>query len=78
MTFNDQQCQTAPVCFCIVFIPETPLTRQDPLSDDAVLVAEHPEAAGELVVELVVGIAEVEEAELPQAHVLEVQVGDLV
>ena len=42
-----------------------PLTRQDPLPDDAVLVAEDPVAAGELVVELVVGVAEVDEAELP-------------
>lgn len=35
-------------------------------------------AAVELVVELVVGETEVEEAELPQTHVFEVQIGDVV
>ena len=45
--------------------------REELLADEAVLVAVEGVAAGEELVELVVGVAELVEAELPQPHVLE-------
>ena len=45
--------------------------RKQLLADEAVLVAVEGVAAGEELVELVVGMAELVEAKLPQPHVLE-------
>ena len=47
------------------------LTRQEFFPDPSVLVAVEGVTSGEEMVELVVGMAELEKAELPESHVLE-------